>query len=191
MSLPGWKQLLDGAPWFRAAQSYPIAAYSEFMPPPREVCKPYQGYWVSELDENDPWGWPVSEWEEVRQVGPGLAHVAEVVVHGLAELAHGRPRHGFSKVKLAGNAAWPPILAQNGPLAHERYVTLMPLALSRTLDDKGRVRWTLVRLQSSRVHPAPSGAASSRHRAVRRRRIWARVSFVAFCTPSTAFRWRS
>ncbi len=30
-----------------------------------------------------------------------------------------------------------------GLLAHERYVTLLPLALSKTLDDKGRVRWTV------------------------------------------------
>ena len=36
MTLSGWKQLLDGIPWFRGAGSYPIAAYSEFMPPPRE-----------------------------------------------------------------------------------------------------------------------------------------------------------
>ncbi|MHB1423458.1 MAG: M28 family metallopeptidase [Gemmataceae bacterium] len=143
MKLAGWKRLVDGAPWFRAAESYPIAAYSEFMPPPREVCKPYQGYAVDELDENDPWGWPVSEWEEARQLRPGLAHVAEIVVHGLAELAHGRPIRGFSRTKLAGNPAWPPLLANKGPLSHERYVTLLPLALSKTLDDKGRLRWTV------------------------------------------------
>src|SRR5207245_261141 len=43
----------------------------------------------------------------------------------------------------AGNPYWPPELAQSaGALAHERYVVLLPLALSRTQDDKGRVRWT-------------------------------------------------
>jgi hypothetical protein len=141
--LPGWKQLLDAAPWFREPESYPIAAYSEFMPPPREVGKPYRGYRVSALDEADLWGWPVSEWEEARQLRPGLAHVSDVVVHALSELAHGRPVHGFPRTKLAGNPAWPPLLAQKGPLAHERYLTLLPLALSRTLDDKGRVRWTV------------------------------------------------
>ncbi|HWG41876.1 MAG TPA: M28 family peptidase [Gemmataceae bacterium] len=143
MTLSGWKQLMDGAPWFRGAESYPIAAYSEFMPPPREGCKPYQGYAQHELNEDDPWGWPIGEWDEARQLQPGLAHVAEVVVHALAELVQGRPVYGLSRVKLAGNAAWPPVLAQKGMLAHERYVTLMPLALSKTLDDKGRVRWTL------------------------------------------------
>jgi hypothetical protein len=143
MAQAGWKQLVEGAPWFRAPGSYPIAAYSEFIPPPREVCKPYLGYPVNALDENDPWSWPVVEWEEAGQIRPGLAHIAEIVVRGLVELAHGRPVHGLSKIKLAGNPAWPPLLAQKGLLAHERYVTLLPLALSKTLDDKGRVRWTL------------------------------------------------
>ncbi len=143
MTLTGWKRLVDGAPWFRKAESYPIAAYSEFMPPPREVRKPYRGYEIADLDEKDPWGWPVSEWEEARQLRPGLEHIAEVVVHGLAELAQGRPTHGFSRTKLTGNPAWPLSLAHKGPLAHERYVTLMPLALSKSQDDKGRVRWTV------------------------------------------------
>src|SRR5262249_11283437 len=39
---------------------------------------------------------------------------------------------------------WPPELAERtGKLPHERYVVLMPLAFSRTQDDKGRLRWTL------------------------------------------------
>ncbi len=143
MTVSGWKQLLEDVPWFRGPESYPIAAYSEFMPPPREIAKPYQGYLVNELDENDPWGWPVSEWEEARQLRPGLEHVADLVVRALVDLAHGIPVHGLSKVKLAGNPAWPSALVQKGLLAHERYVTLLPLALSKTLDDKGRIRWTL------------------------------------------------
>jgi hypothetical protein len=143
MTLAGWQQLVAGAPWFRKEGSYPIAAYSEFMPPPREGCKPYRGYEVTDLDEDDPWGWPISEWDEARQLQPGFAHVAEVVVHALIELANGRPVHGLTRSKLAGNPAWPPSLAHKGPLTHERYVTLLTLALSKTLDDKGRVRWTL------------------------------------------------
>jgi hypothetical protein len=142
-TMSGWKQLVEGAPWFRGPGSFPIAAYSEFMPPPREVRKPYQGHEVSALDENDPWGWPISEWEESNQLRPGLIHIAELVVHALVQLAEGRPMHGYSKVKLAGNPAWPVALAQKGPLAHERYVTLLSLSLSKTLDDKGRERWTL------------------------------------------------
>lgn len=98
MTLSAWEQLLAGAPWFRRAGSFPIAAYSEFMPPPWEVYKPYHGYQVSPRDEDDPWGWPASEWEEAVQLRPGLAHVAEAVVNSLVELAHGRPVHGLSRI---------------------------------------------------------------------------------------------
>ena len=35
MSEQGWKRLTAGAPWFAGAGKHPIAAYSEFMPPPR------------------------------------------------------------------------------------------------------------------------------------------------------------
>lgn len=143
MAAAGWKQLVEGIPWFRKAGSYPIAAYSEFIPPPREVRKPYHGYEVNELDENVPWRWSVGEWEEARQLRPGLAHIAEVVVQRLVDLAHGRPAHGLSQNMLAGNPAWPLPLIQKSPLPHERYVTLLPLALSLTQDDKGRVRWTV------------------------------------------------
>src|SRR6185437_139967 len=52
--------------------------------------------------------------------------------------------HGIARAKLADNPCWPPRLADRaGRLGHERYVVLMSLALSRTQDDKGRVRWTL------------------------------------------------
>src|SRR5438128_2341433 len=37
----GWPVLLGGWPWFRGAGRYPLPAYSEFMPPPRLVRKPY------------------------------------------------------------------------------------------------------------------------------------------------------
>src|SRR6202030_2928413 len=46
--------------------------------------------------------------------------------------------------KLLDNPYWPLRLAEKaGSLPHERYVVIAPLALSRTQDDKGRVRWTL------------------------------------------------
>ena len=62
----------------------------------------------------------------------------------MQHLAAGRPAHGIARGKLAGNPYWPSELAQAaGRLAHERFVVLAPLALSRTQDDKGRVRWTL------------------------------------------------
>jgi hypothetical protein len=45
---------------------------------------------------------------------------------------------------LEGNIYWPEELSKRaGSLAHDHGVVLLPLALSRTQDDKGRVRWTL------------------------------------------------
>src|SRR5207244_13357437 len=40
MPTQGWKRLLDRWPWFRGEGRYPIAAYSEFMPPQRVLRKP-------------------------------------------------------------------------------------------------------------------------------------------------------
>jgi hypothetical protein len=143
MAKSGWQQLLAGAPWFRGAGRFPFAAYSEFMPPPRLGLKPYAADPPVGYDEKDPCGWPVSEWEEYLELHPGLEQVGCRVVHALAELGQARPVRGLSHHKLEGNPAWPEDLAQAGPLEHERHVVLMPLALSRTQDDKGRLRWTL------------------------------------------------
>src|SRR5438128_1630261 len=82
---------------------------------------------------------PVTEVEEHRQLRPGLGFLAGCIVRALAHLGHGQPVCGLSRHKLTDNPAWPPELAERtkaGGLPHERYVTLMPLALSRTLDDK-------------------------------------------------------
>src|SRR5262249_38288534 len=143
-STPGWKQLVAGWPWFRGEGSYPLPAYSEFLPPPRLGRKPYGVDEGPYLDEDDPWGWPVTEYEEAFELRPGLAKVAQQILGALAHLGYGRPAHGIARAKLQDNPYWPPELAaQAGRLAHERYVVLLPLALSRTLDDKGRTRWTL------------------------------------------------
>jgi hypothetical protein len=143
MSLNGWKRLYSGMPWFRGPDRFPIAAYSEFIPPPRLGAKPYD---EAPPPIDDPVGWSVTEMEEHRQLRPGLSFLAGCIVRALAHLGHGQPVCGLSRHKLADNPAWPPELAERtkaGGLPHERYVTLMPLALSRTLDDKGRLRWTL------------------------------------------------
>jgi hypothetical protein len=144
MALSGWKKLLAGAPWFRGEGRFPFPAYSEFMPPPRVGTRPYGTGGTAPFDADDPWGWPVTEAEEAWQLRPGLADLARHVVHALRELDHGRRVHGLARHKLEGNPAWPPELAQRkAPRDDERYVTLLPLALSQTQDDKGRVRWTL------------------------------------------------
>src|SRR5207245_8707683 len=78
------------------------------------------------------------------QLRPGLHKLAVQLLERIGHLCQGRPAHGIARHKLIGNPCWPPELAERaGALAHERYVTLVPLALSRTQDDKGRVRWTL------------------------------------------------
>jgi hypothetical protein len=144
MALAGWKALLDGAPWFRGAGNYPIAAYSEYIPPPRAGTLPYGLNGAGLFSEEDAYGWPVPEFEEALEIRPGLAHVAEQLVRALACLGRGQPTRGLSRHKLEGNPAWPAELVSGaGQVPHERYVTLLPLALSKTQDDKGRVRWTL------------------------------------------------
>ena len=73
-----------------------------------------------------------------------MEHLAGQLVLALEHLGNGRPAHGIARAKLEGNPYWPEELAEHaGRLTHERYVVIAPLALSRTQDDKGRVRWTL------------------------------------------------
>jgi hypothetical protein len=140
----GWKRLLDGAPWFRGAGTYPIAAYSEFMPPPRLGLKPYGDRDPVLFTEDDPCGWHVTEFEEVFQLRPGLEKLGRQVVDRMTHLCHNRPAHGIARNKLRDNPCWPPHLAERAcALPHERYVVLLPVALSRTQDDKGRIRWSL------------------------------------------------
>src|SRR6202035_3301771 len=56
----------------------------------------------------------------------------------------GLPTPHIARNKLRNNPYWPASLAARaGRLDHERYVLLLSAALSRTQDDKGRVRWTL------------------------------------------------
>src|SRR5206468_9068608 len=66
------------------------------------------------------------------------------ILRALIHLGQGDSGHSIARGKLKDNPFWPENLAAAaGHLKHERYVVLLPLALSRTKDDKGRVRWTL------------------------------------------------
>src|SRR5262249_49883670 len=115
-----------------------------FMPPPRLGVKPYGTNDGFPFSDDDPFGWPVTEYQEHYELRPGLEQVGKQILHALVKLAKGDPGHGIGQAKLIGNPAWPQHLAAKvGHLHHERYVVLLPLALSRTQDDKGRVRWTL------------------------------------------------
>jgi hypothetical protein len=113
------------------------------MPAPRLARKPYGCWDPIPLAEDDPWGWPITEYEEAFSLRPGLEKIAGQILVALEHLGQGRPMHGIARAKLIDNPYWPPALQRAaGKLAHERYVLLLPLALSRTLDDKGRVQWT-------------------------------------------------
>ncbi len=78
------------------------------------------------------------------ELRPGLEQIGRQLVLALVRLANGKPGHGIAPKKLMDNPYWPLRLAEKaGAVPHERFVFLGPLALSRTQDDKGRVRWTL------------------------------------------------
>ena len=142
MPFRGWKVLTDTCK-FRGERQYPIAAYSEFMPPVRLGCRPYRGEVDGFFSDGDPLGFPVTEFEEAFELRPGLENIAHQVLGGLQHAVHGEPAERLSRSKLASNPYWPPELAgQAGALKHERFVVILPLALSLTQDDKGRKRWT-------------------------------------------------
>lgn len=141
----GWKRLIADYPWFEGTGSYPIPAYSEFMPPPRLGLSQY-GSVDTVFSEDDPYGWHVSEVEQEFELNPGLDKIAGEILGQLLELGRGLPAHhiaGHRRRNLEDNPYWPAEIAgRAGHLDHERYVTLLPVALSRTQDDMGRVRWT-------------------------------------------------
>jgi hypothetical protein len=142
----GWAKLLEGYPWLSAGEHYPIPAYSEYMPPPRLGKRPYGEQDISLFSPDDPFGWYVSEVEEEYELRKGITDLAGQIEDQLVEMGQGRPAYhisGHQGRNLVNNPYWPPELAaMAGKLPHERYVALLPLALSRTQDDKGRVRWT-------------------------------------------------
>jgi hypothetical protein len=142
MSFIGWKALVETCS-FRGEEQYPIAAYSEFMPAARLGCSPYSGKADGFFREEDPLGFPVTEFEEAFELRPGLENIAHQVLGALLHLIRGEPTERLSRHKLVNNPYWPPELAsQAGTLRHERFVVILPLALSLTQDDKGRKRWT-------------------------------------------------
>jgi hypothetical protein len=142
----GWQKMLKNYPWFNCRGCYPIAAYSEFMPPPRLGYKPYGKPDHRILDENDLFGWKISEMEEEYELKPGIKHIGQQIMSNILKLGTGLTEHyisGHGGENLVNNPYWPPDLAEHaGSLSHERYVALLPLMLSRTQDDKGRVLWT-------------------------------------------------
>ncbi len=142
----GWKKMVEGYPWFRCKGCYPIRAYSEYMPPPLIDYKPYGKPDCRVLSEDDPFGWKITEIEEEYELKPGIEHIGQQIMSSVIKLGKGLTEHfiaGHGGENLINNPYWPPDLARSsGSLHHERYVTLLPLMLSRTQDDKGRLTWT-------------------------------------------------
>ena len=116
------------------------------MPPPHLGCRPYGGavdpFFFS---ERDPFGWPVTEFEEHMELRPGLENIGHQIMTALIHLARGERAERLAKNQLLNNPYWPSELAEKaGQLRHERFVLILPLALSHTQDDKGRVRWSFL-----------------------------------------------
>jgi hypothetical protein len=141
----GWHRLVPRPDVFRKAGKCRIDAYSEFLPAPRVGWKAYGDHQPDSnlFDPADPFGWQVSEFEEELEIKPGLVQVAKQVLGKLARLLDGNPDTGLPRLHPAENPYWPPELAAEAKLPQERCLALLPLALSRTQDDKGRVHWTL------------------------------------------------
>jgi hypothetical protein len=146
MGFEGWKSLMRDYPWFASEGSYPIPAYSEFMPSPRIGRKA-----VGETDnalftDDDLYGIHITEMEEEYELVPGIGHVGQQIMNSIIKLGRGEEAvfiHGHNGENLRGNPYWPEELSSEvGRLYHEKFVILLPMMLSRTQDDKGRIIWT-------------------------------------------------
>jgi hypothetical protein len=147
MNKNGWSEFLDGFPWFIGEKKYPLRAYSEYMPPVRTGISTYNGNVDSRVfDTNDAFGWKISEFEEEYQLKPGIEVTGKQILEQIVQIGSGKfPPHlaGHKQINLINNIFWPnEMTLHSGWRQNERYVSLLPLALSKTNDDKGRVRWT-------------------------------------------------
>jgi Peptidase family M28 len=127
---------------------FPIPAYSEYMPPPYVGIKPYapsRSAGACTARALDDGALEITEYEQVEELRPGLLRIATLLLNEVAKLARGGS-HLFSRTLLEGNPAWPKVLAEafTQPAFQKKGFSLaLALALSRTQDDKGNVRWTL------------------------------------------------
>lgn len=138
----GWSDLLaEARDHFRGLGRFPLRAYSESMPPPWVAIKPYATDHLVGAAHGAR-AFAISEYEQAEQLRPGLAHVAGHVLGELDKLRQGGS-HQLSKKLLEGNPAWTPELAAAERQRREPLVICLPLALSRTQDDKGNTPWTL------------------------------------------------
>jgi hypothetical protein len=149
--MQGWSLLeAEARDAFVGAGRFPLRAYSEFMPPPYVGLKPYEpsrsrATRACTSRASDDLALDITEYEQREELAPGLDRIASLLVTEMTRLARGTSRL-LSRTLLEGNPAWPAALAeaasQHG-FRHETFSIALSLALSRTQDDKGNVRWTL------------------------------------------------
>jgi hypothetical protein len=138
----------EAARAFTGRGRFPLRAYSEFMPPPYVGLKPYapgRRFEACTARATDDLVLDVTEYEQREELGPGLARIASLVVTQIAKLARGTT-HLLSQALLEDNPAWPAALrdlAKRDAFREDAFAIALSLALSRTQDDKGNVRWTL------------------------------------------------
>jgi len=142
----GWHKLIADYSFNSKERKFLLPAYSEFMPPPRLGCSRYGIPDKNIFSEEDIYGWKISEMEETYELIPGIENTGRQVMDHIMKLGKGLPEFhiaGHNRQNLLNNPYWPLELAeQAGKLEHEKYVVFLPMMLSRTQDDKGRVRWT-------------------------------------------------
>ena len=144
-----WEQLeAEAREAFAGEGRFPLPAYSEFMPSPYVVLKPYaprRAAGACTTSASDDAAMDVTEHEQAHELTPGLGKIAAHLLTELDRLVRGTP-HEFSRTLLDGNPAWPSAVAASAPgrrAAGEPLVMALALCLSRTEDDKGNTRWTL------------------------------------------------
>jgi hypothetical protein len=152
---------------------FPLPAYSEFMPAPHVVLKPYdprraaraatvtgdgqgRGHGQGQGEGEGGDGFEITEYDQAHELDPGLAKIAGHVLAELDRLVRGKP-HALSRSLLTDNPAWPSALGASASArraAGEPLVLALSLALSLTQDDKGNARWTLFGVS----HDGPAAA---------------------------------
>src|SRR5215475_12339358 len=119
MGATGWRALVRAAGAFRGDGRFPIAAYSEFMPPPRIAIKPSGAFeYESPFQEDDPFGWRITVNEQERELRPGLALIGRQIVGRMMALAGATGTHHSGYYHFKANPYWPEVLHGHVP-THE------------------------------------------------------------------------
>jgi hypothetical protein len=149
MSEQAWARLeKEASTVYRGEGRFPLRAYSEFMPPPYVGIKPYEVHrdeHASTAHSARGDALDITEAEQAQELEAGIQRIGAHVVHELGKLLAGSS-HALSKTLLTNNLAWPAELeaaCERGALKHDPIVVFTSVALSRTQDDLGNVRWTL------------------------------------------------